>query len=316
MKNQVQLITYADRLGGGSLAELRDLLDGPLCGVFGGVHLLPFFHRIDGADAGFDPIEHTQVDARLGSWNDIAAFAKHTAVMADLIVNHISADSPQFRDYLERGAASPHAGLFLTRAAVFPPGQFPDGPSTAQLAAIHRPRPGSPFTEVTLANGERQLLWTTFTSRQVDIDVRHSQGRAYLARILQIFAQHGIRMVRLDAVGYAIKQAGSSCFMLPETFRFISEVARQADDHGIEVLVEVHAPYRKQIEISTAVAWVYDFALPPLLLHAHAFRTAAWLKHWVRIRPRNAITVLDTHDGIGIADVGGLVPAAELDRLV
>lgn len=316
MKNQVQLITYVDRLGGGGLKELRELLEGPLRGVFGGVHLLPFFHPIDGADAGFDPIDHTQVDARLGDWQDIAALSQHTAVMADVIVNHVSAESPQFRDYVERGAASPYAGMFLTRDAVFPAAQFPDGPNAAQLAAIYRPRPGLPFTEVTVANGRRELLWTTFTPRQIDIDVRHRQGRAYLARILQIFAQHGIRMVRLDAAGYAIKQAGTSCFMLPETFAFISDFGRQADEHGIEVLVEIHAPYRKQIEVSAAVAWVYDFALPPLLLHAHAFRTAACLKHWIRIRPRNAITVLDTHDGIGIIDVGGLVPAAELDRLV
>ncbi|MDE2251940.1 MAG: sucrose phosphorylase [Gammaproteobacteria bacterium] len=321
MKNQVQLITYVDRLGGGGLAELRAILDGPLRGVFGGVHLLPFFSPIDGADAGFDPIDHTQVDARLGTWQDIKQLTGSLAVMGDVIVNHISADSPQFRDYLAHGAASSYAGLFLTRAAV-----FPDGASEAQLAAIYRPRPGPPFTEATLASGERQALWTTFTPRQVDIDVQHAQGRAYLARILETFAANGIRMVRLDAVGYAIKKAGTSCFMLPETYEFIAGFARQAQALGIEVLVEIHSHYRKQIEIASRVDWVYDFALPPLLLHAQAFRTAACLQEWIRIRPRNALTVLDTHDGIGIIDIGadasdragrpGLVPPAELDELV
>ena len=71
MRNQVQLITYIDRLTGGGLDDLKRLLDGPLAGAFGGAHLLPFFHPIDGADAGFDPIDHTQVDPRLGSWNDL-----------------------------------------------------------------------------------------------------------------------------------------------------------------------------------------------------------------------------------------------------
>ena len=75
MKNQVQLITYVDRLSGGGLAELAALLAGPLRGLFGGVHLLPFFHPIDGADAGFDPIDHTRVDPRLGDWRDVAALA-------------------------------------------------------------------------------------------------------------------------------------------------------------------------------------------------------------------------------------------------
>src|SRR5512134_3682353 len=109
MKNQVQLIAYVDRLSGGGFGELNYLLSGPLAGVFGGVHLLPFFTPIDGADAGFDPIDHTQVDPRLGTWDDVAALAAHTDVMADVIVNHVSRHSPQFMDFEARGDASPFA---------------------------------------------------------------------------------------------------------------------------------------------------------------------------------------------------------------
>ena len=122
MKNQVQLITYVDRLGGGDLDALRGLLADELQGLFGGVHLLPFFHPIDGADAGFDPIDHTQVDARLGDWAAIARLSEAVDVMADVIVNHMSSDSPQFLDWRARGDASPYAGLFLTFDAVFPQG--------------------------------------------------------------------------------------------------------------------------------------------------------------------------------------------------
>ena len=92
----------------------------------------------------------------------------------------------------------------------------------------------------------------------------HPQGRAYLTSILRTFADNGIRMVRLDAVGYAIKKAGTSCFMMPETFDFIGEFANEARALGIEVLVEIHSYYRRQIEIAAKVDWVYDFALPPL----------------------------------------------------
>jgi sucrose phosphorylase len=133
-------------------------------------------------------------------------------------------------------------------------------------------------------------------------------------------------MVRLDAVGYAIKKAGDSCFMMPETYAFIDQFAAQARALGIEVLVEIHAHHRQQMHIAACVDWVYDFALPPLVLHALAFKTALPLKHWIDIRPHNALTVLDTHDGIGVIDIGadatdragspGLVPPAELDRLV
>lgn len=321
MKNQVQLITYVDRLSGGGIRDLRALLCGPLQGLFGAVHLLPFFHPIDGADAGFDPADHTQVDERLGTWQDVRELAAKLDVMADVIVNHISSDSPQFRDFSRNGRLSKYDGLFLTLDAV-----FPEGARESALTAIYRPRPGLPFTPVTLENGEKRILWTTFTSRQIDINVRHPQGRAYLERILQLFGASGIRMVRLDAVGYAVKRAGSSCFMLPETYRFIAEFGALARSLGMEVLIEVHSHYRRQIEIAAHVDWIYDFALPPLVLHAIFFGTARYLKEWIAIRPVNCLTVLDTHDGIGIIDAGpdtsgpepvpGLVPPEELEQLV
>jgi sucrose phosphorylase len=321
MKNQVQLITYVDRLGGGGIHQLQQLLTSELSGLFGGVHLLPFYFPIDGADAGFDPADHTLVDHRLGDWGHVRSLTQQLDVMADVIVNHMSSDSPQFQDYSAKGSASASNGLFLTMDAV-----FPGGATAADLLAIYRPRPGLPFTVATLANGERRLLWTTFTSQQVDIDVAHPAGQAYLQGILQTLADAGIRMVRLDAVGYAIKKAGDSCFMMPETFAFIDKFAAQAKALGIEVLVEIHAYYQRQIDIAARVDWVYDFALPPLALHALAFSTAKPLKAWIAVRPDNALTVLDTHDGIGIIDIGadasdranrpGLVSPAELDRLV
>src|SRR5689334_19949154 len=122
MRNQAQLIAYVDRLPGGTFRDLQQLLEGPLQGVFGGVHVLPFFHPIDGADAGFDPIDHTQVDHRLGTWADVAALAARFGVTADLIVNHVSRASPRFQDYDRAGATSPYAGMFLTYARVFPHG--------------------------------------------------------------------------------------------------------------------------------------------------------------------------------------------------
>lgn len=317
MKNQVQLITYVDRLGGGGLAGLHDLLAGPLADLFGTVHLLPFFHPIDGADAGFDPIDHTRVDGRLGAWEDIRRLAGRVDVMADVIVNHISADSPQFHDFSRHGRASRYNGLFLTLEGV-----FPKGVSERELTAIYRPRPGLPLTPVTLENGEKRILWTTFTPQQLDIDVRHPQGRAYLEGILRTFSAYGIRAIRLDAVGYAVKKAGTSCFMVPETFEFISGLTELSRSLGMEVLVEVHSHYVRQIEIASRVDWVYDFALPPLILHAIFGATARYLKKWIGIRPRNALTVLDTHDGIGIIDIGadarhpGLVPAEDLRQLV
>jgi len=317
VKNQVQLITYADRFSG-NINSLKYLLNGPLKGTFGGVHILPFFYPIDGADAGFDPIDHTEVDPRIGDWNDVRALATDYNVVADLIVNHVSSDSPQFKDFSKRGASSPFAGMFLTYDRV-----FPMGASESDLLSIYRPRPGLPFTSSVLESGERHLLWTTFTSKQIDIDVKHPQGEKYLTSILERFRDANIRMIRLDAVGYAIKKAGTCCFMIPETFRFIAALTSQAHALGIQVLVEIHSHYLQQVQIAQQVDWVYDFALPPLILHSLFSRNAGALNHWLSIRPQNAVTVLDTHDGIGVIDVGagpegeaGLLSPNEINELV
>ena len=319
MKNQAQLIAYVDRLSGGTFRQLQHLLDGPLQGLFGGVHVLPFFHPIDGADAGFDPIDHTQVDPRLGTWDDVAALAAGTEVMADVIVNHVSSRSPQFEDFDQRGAASPYAGMFLTYGRV-----FSGGASESDLLALYTPRPHPPFTKYRTAHGDDLLLWTTFTSEQIDIDVHHPEGRRYLERVLDRFHRAGIGAIRLDAVGFAVKKAGTSCFMIPETFALIADIAAQAHARGMEVLVEVHGHHDDQIDVARRVDWVYDFALPPLVLHALYARDVTHLCRWLAIRPRNAVTVLDTHDGIGVQDVDvdprrpgpGLLPPHDIQALV
>jgi len=318
MKNQVQLIAYVDRLSGGGFRELNNLLTGPLAGVFGGAHLLPFFHPIDGTDAGFDPIDHTEVDSRLGTWEDVRVLSSTVELIADLIVNHVSSSSPQFLDFSEKGLASQYAGMFLTFDRF-----FPQGARESDILNIYRPRPTLPFNPMMLRSGEKRLLWTTFNPQQIDIDVRHPQSEAYLDSILRKFQAAGIKMIRLDAVGYAIKKLGTSCFMIPETFEYIAELTAKARALGIEVLVEIHSYYQKQLEIACQVDWVYDFALPPLVLHALFQRDPRPLARWLAISPRNAVTVLDTHDGIGVIDVGadsdgnpGLLAPAEIDNLV
>ena len=321
MKNKVHLITYADRFGGGDIKSLHRMLNGPLAGLFGGVHILPFYYPIHGADAGFDPIDHNQIDPCLGSWEDIKILGQETDLMADLIVNHVSSSSPQFLDYSEKGDESIYKDMFLTMGSI-----FPSGATEGDLLNIYRPRPGLPFSYVTLKNKQKHLLWTTFSKQQIDIDVMSLQSRTYLQSVLQTLHDNGIRMVRLDAIGYSVKKPGTSCFMIPETFKFIEYLTQQAAALEIEVLVEIHSHFRRQIEIASQVDRVYDFALPPLVLHALFNHTGRYLKRWLAISPRNAVTVLDTHDGIGVIDIGadgtapkestGLVPQEDLDALV
>jgi sucrose phosphorylase len=303
VRNQVQLIADIERLSGDGIATLAAWLRGPLARLFGGLHL--------------GPKDHTQIDPTLGTWLDLPLLTGDFDVIADLIVNHVPLASPQCQDYIQQGDASRFAGMFLTLDTV-----FHEGACEAFLTRIQRPRPGLPFTSVPLASGKKRLLWTTFSPQQIDIDVHHPEAVAYLEAILEKFRLAGIRAIRLPAVGYAIKKAGTSCFMIPETYAFIGKLTEKAHEAGIEVLVEVRSHYRQQIEIAKKVDRIYDFVLPPLIHHALLSADTRYLTYWLSVSPPNSITVLDMHPGMDLSDVaasgaeGGLLPPAALARLV
>ena len=209
--------------------------------------------------------------------------------------------------------------MFLTFSSI-----FPDGATEDELARIYRPRPGLPFTTMRLGDA-RRLVWTTFTPDQVDLDLRAESAWAYVTSVIDHLIDGGVTLLRLDAVGYTGKIAGTTCFMTPQTFEIMRRISAYAHARGARVLVEVHGHHREQIEIAREVDLVYDFALPPLVLHALTAGDLAPLARWVEVRPVNAVTVLDTHDGIGVIDVGasddrpgepGLLAPDQIDALV
>ncbi|MEN9989490.1 MAG: hypothetical protein RL508_469 [Actinomycetota bacterium] len=307
------ILVYAERVGG-NLGEIEKLLAGPLSD-FEGIHVLPFFHPYDGDDAGFDPIDHKIVDPRLGTWADFKRISATHELTADLIVNHASALSPEFKDWQEKGDASDSAGMFLTFDVVFPNGGTEEG-----ITSFYRPRPGMPFTAYEVA-GKRRLVWTTFMPSQVDIDIKHEKGQQYLRDVLDALASGGVKVVRLDAVGYAVKTPGTDSFMTPETLVFVEEITELIQSYGMRVLVEVHAHYTQQLEIAPLVDLIYDFQTAPLLLHSLFTGTVDRLDDWFKIRPNNCLNVLDTHDGYGVIDGGpingkpGLITQDEMENI-
>ena len=290
------ILVYAERVGG-SLGELEKLLANALKD-FDGIHVLPFFHPYDGDDAGFDPIDHTIVDPRLGTWADLKRISATHELTADLIVNHASNLSPEFLDWQEKGDASEYAGMFLTFDKV-----FPAGATEADITSFYRPRPGFPFTAYEV-DGERRLVWTTFMPSQVDIDIKHERGMDYLKRVLEALKSGGVKVVRLDAVGYAVKTPGTDSFMTKETLEFVKEITDLIHSYDMRVLVEVHAHYTQQLEIAPLVDLIYDFQTAPLLLHSLFTGSVDRLADWFKIRPNNCLNVLDTHDGYGVIDGG------------
>ena len=319
-RNQVQLITYPDSLGG-DLQALDEVLSGPLSGLFGGVHLLPFYPS--SADRGFSPITYRKVDPAFGTWDDVRRLGARFDLLADLMVNHISRRSPYFVDFARHGRASAYADMFITLDKVWPSGE----PLQADVQRIFLRRPEHPFTDVTIEEtGKTERLWATFgggveTPRppeQIDLDVTSPLAQQFLKETLRHLQQQCIRIVRLDAVGYVIKKAGTSCFFIePELFEFLDELRAYAQSLGLTLLPEIHAHHTWQARLAAHGYWVYDFVLPLLVLHTLVTQSSVALQTYLARCPRKQFTMLDCHDGIPVQpDLDDILTTAESKAVV
>ena len=310
-----QLLVYPDGLGG-DLGTLAAFLEGPLAGVFSGVHILPPYPS--SGDRGFAPVTYDAIDPRFGTWDDVRRIGQSHDVMLDLMINHISRQSPEFRDFQRHGRRSAAADLFITLDKVWPNGE----PPPDDVGRIFLRKPESPFTTITVeATGEQERVWTTFgTSRwseQIDLDVNAPAARALIVDWLRSFARRGVRMVRLDAVGYVVKKAGTSCFMVePEIYEFLGWITSTAADLGLAVLPEVHDRYETHQALTAHGFWTYDFVLPALVLDALRTARADRLGRHLAASPDGQFTTLDCHDGIPVRpDLDGILDPAEMLEL-
>ena len=312
MRSAPQLMTYADSLGG-DLAALNALLDGPLDGLFGGIHVLPPFPS--SGDRGFAPMTYDEIEPAFGSWKDIELLAARHDVLLDVMINHVSRRSPVFEDFLRFGRQSRFADLFVTLDKVWPGGN----PPASDVAKIFLRKPDSPFSTVTIAStGEQERIWTSFGtkewSEQIDLDVSSPQTRALISEWLRSFASHGVRIIRLDAVGYVIKKAGTSCFMVePEIYAFLDWIVGVADTLGLVLLPEIHDHYATHETLARHGYWTYDFVLPGLLLHAFDTGSSHLLNEHLERSPERQFTMLDCHDGIPVRpDLDGILSPSEM----
>ncbi len=268
-------------------------------------------------DRGFAPLTYREIDPRFGSWADVRRIAERHDVLLDVMVNHMSRRSAEFRDFERYGRASPSADLFLTLDKVWP-GGIPDD---ADVALIFLRKPKAPFSTVTIeATGQAERLWTSFGtaewSEQIDLDVASPATRSLIGGWLGFLAEQGVRIVRLDAVGYVIKRPGTTCFMVePEIYEFLAWITELADSIGLAVLPEVHDQYATHQRLAGHGFWTYDFVLPGLVLHALRTGESRRLAEHLAGSPARQFTTLDTHDGIPVRpDLDGiLLPAEMLD---
>ena len=316
VKNKVQLITYPDSLGG-DLKELKQVLDSYLPDLFqGGLHILPPF--VSSGDRGFAPITYMEIEPRFGDWKDIKALTDEYDVMLDLMANHISRKSVYFQDFLEHGFESPYADLFITLDKVWENGRIDK--DDFDKIFLRRPEPFSTYQIKT--SGEPIKIWTTFgktdPSEQIDLDIKADSTKNLFIEFLSHFNKYGIKMVRLDAVGFIVKKAGTSCFFVePEIFDFLSWMSHAANKFGIDLLPEIHAHHSVQEKLSNHGYNTYDFILPYLVLEAFVCKTTHKLAGHLAACPKNQFTMLDCHDGIPlIPDLNDIVSIDDARKVV
>jgi sucrose 6(F)-phosphate phosphorylase len=316
IKNKVQLITYPDSLGG-NLKSLNHVLLKYFQGIFeGGIHILPPFPS--SGDRGFAPLTYLDIEPAFGTWQDIRDIGQNFDVMLDLMVNHISKQSPWFQDFLKKGRNSEYAALFLTPDKIWSDGK--PKPEDMEKVFLRRTEPFSTFTiEKT---GAQETVWTTFgkqiPSEQIDLDINSEATRQLLTDFMANFSQQKVKIVRLDAVGYVIKKPRTSCFFVePEIFDFLGWISNLANSLGIELLPEVHSHYSIQYKLAEKGYWIYDFILPFLILEALIDHTSERLTQYLKHRPHNQFTMLDCHDGIPVKpDLDELLSASDARQIV
>lgn len=308
IKNQAMLITYADSLGK-DLKDLKKVLEGPLKGTVGGVHILPFFPS--SGDRGFAPMDYTKVDPVFGNWEDIEALSADYYLMFDFMINHISAQSPYFLDFLEKKDDSEYAALFIRYKDFWPNGE----PTAEDVDLIYKRKPRAPYRIATFADGTEEKVWCTFDEEQIDLDVTTEVTRQFIKDNLEELAKHGASIIRLDAFAYANKKIGTNCFFVePDIWEMLHFPRQLLAPQNIEILPEIHEHYTIQQKIAEQNYYVYDFALPMLVLHALYSGKVNRLVHWMEICPRKQFTTLDTHDGIGVVDVKDLLSDTEIEE--
>ena len=307
IKNEAMLITYADSLGH-DLKELQEVLDKHLRGVVGGVHLLPFYPS--SGDRGFAPMDYTKIDPAFGDWSDVEVMSKDYYLMFDFMINHISRQSPYFQDFLEKKDVSEYADLFIRYKDFWPNGE----PTQEDVDLIYKRKPRAPYVEVAFKDGSSEKVWCTFDEEQIDLDVTTATTRKFITDNLTFLAEKGASIIRLDAFAYANKKIGTNCFFVePDIWEMLNQSEQAVAPYGVTVLPEIHEHYSIQLKIAEQDYYVYDFALPMLVLHALFSGKVNRLVHWLEICPRKQFTTLDTHDGIGVVDVKDLLSDEEAE---
>jgi sucrose phosphorylase len=266
------LITYGDQVTSPDekpLQTLRAFCKKNLTGVVGGIHVLPFYPWT--SDDGFSVVDYRKVDTALGAWDDITAMQGNFRLMFDGVINHLSSQSEWFQAFLND---DPHYADYFIMTE--------DSPD---LSKVVRPRALPLLTTFQTTSGEKRV-WTTFSADQIDLNYQNPEVLLEILDVLLMYVERGATFIRLDAIAYLWKEIGTSCIHLPQTHQVVQFLRATLDEIApyVHLITETNVPHEDNISYfgdgTNEAQLVYNFALPPLILHTFRVGDACALSDW------------------------------------
>ncbi len=308
------LITYGDQVNRDhepSLQTLNEFMDNHLQGVINSIHILPFYPS--SSDNGFSVVNYNRVDPYMGSWREVDTISLKYRLMVDGVINHVSQFSDWFKAYL---AGDKYFKDFFIEL----------DPST-DLSKVVRPRTSPLLSEFVDNEGKIHNIWTTFSKDQVDLNYKNYRVLLNVLDTLFYYIEKGATLIRLDAIAFLWKEVGTECVHLPQTHELIQLMREVLHEVAPEVIIitETNVPHNENISYfgsgDDEAQMVYNFALPPLLVHSILHGNTKTLTSWAQTLslPSNKVCFFNfsaSHDGIGLRPVKGILSDDEIDYLV
>lgn len=310
-ESDIALITYGDSIlseGEKPLSVLHQFCRKYFSGYVSWVHILPFFPWT--SDDGFSVMDYSTVNQALGGWEDIEAIGKDFKLMADLVLNHCSSRSVWFENFKQ--GLEPGKGFFFTADDTF------------DVSQVVRPRTSELLQLVKTNEGEVNV-WCTFSHDQVDFDFSNPAVLLEFTRIIRLYLDRGVRVFRLDAVAFTWKRSGTTCINLPEAHdlvRLLRTLIESVQPDAV-IITETNVPNIENLAYfgqRDEAHCIYNFALPPLLIHTLLEGDSSRITRWLMSMPPAVLgttyfNFLASHDGVGLRPVEGLLSAAELESM-
>ena len=313
-QDDVFLITYGDQFyedGETKLTTFNKMYQQFFSDTFPIVHFLPFFPY--SSDDGFSVIDYEQVNPEIGDWADVQVMNRNARLMFDFVCNHMSAKSNCFQGYLNNRTS--YKEFFI------------ESDPSIDLSMVTRPRTSPLLSEFVDLDGKIRNIWTTFSDDQVDLNFANPKVLLRMIDVLLFYVDQGADFIRLDAVGFLWKKAGTSSIHLPETHKIIQLFRSIVEEvaPGTILITETNVPHQDNISYfgdgTNEAQMVYQFPLPPLVLHAIRTGNTSYLQKWANeiYLPTEGVSFfnfLASHDGIGLNPIRGIIDETEILDLV